>query len=243
MPDLPPDAIAFLKKHEKYLNDSDSPDTLDISDPTIQGLLRNATLLENFTEKQRALDAKARQVHLKETFLRARERCVPTILGVSGLDPRSGIDCRYDPTHRLLWVPISVWPMALPPKDPNKRINPYTQQPVLIVGETQVRESTAIIPILTRSGEQIDFSITGFARIELSSLTPAETISRLETRLGSVTPLDHDDDAKTPAFIPSLQPPTSTPNPSNSPFDTLGNSLRPTTPKRSSPPQLTPYNL
>lgn len=229
MPELPPDAIQFLRSHESY--DQDSPDSLDISDPTVQALLRNATSLETIQREQASLE-RAKTAHAaRVAYDRARSRCSPLTIGASGVDPRTGFDARYDPTHRILWLPISVYPTAIPPSNPHKRINSFTSRPILIAGETRLSHSTAIIPFLDAQGRTHDLTVTGFARLELSSLTPAETISLLENRLGPVTALDADDDAFHPAFIPSHQPPSPPSRTDSSPLSPhtpTGDSTRPT---------------
>lgn len=245
---LPPDAIEFLRNHEH----AGDPDTicdptklvLDLTDPTTQQLLANANSASQLAERERRLTLAEQAATARAHFQRARERSVPQTIGIKGIDPRSGFDCRFDPTTRLLWVPVMVYSVPLPPKNPAKRINPFTQMPVLQVGQTSIQHSTVTIPFTRPDGRTVERTIRGYCIIELSDHSPEETITLLEQCLGALTSADDDEnDSHQPAFIPSLQPPapeSRTDTAPTSPHTHDGHASHPVTPPRTIPATLTP---
>lgn len=249
---LPPDAVEYLKNHEAddILADPTKL-VLDLTDPSVQQLLANANSASQLAARERALDAATKAATIRDNYRKARDRSVPQTIGVRGIDPRSGFDCRFDPATRILWVPVMIYSAPLPPKNPAKRINPYTQLPVFQVGQTSIQHSTVSIPFTLPNSTTVERTIRGFCILELSDHSPEETIALLEQRLGRITASDDDENAShEPAFIPSLQPPTPESRPAlnpNSPFTIEGHASRPTAPARTTPiplaPDVPPFNL
>ena len=105
---LPPDAIEFLKNHESNDEHDILQDptklVLDLTDPTTQSLLANANRAAELEARERKLKAAERLASAKDAFRRAKARSVPQKIGLTGIDPRSGFDCRFDPATRTLRI-------------------------------------------------------------------------------------------------------------------------------------------
>ena len=245
---LPPDAIEFLKNHES--NDEHdilldpSKLVLDLTDPTTQSLLANANRAAELEARERKLKADEARASAKDAFRRAKARSVPQKIGLTGIDPRSGFDCRFDPFTRILWVPVMIYSVPLPPSNPLKRTNPYTNTPILQVGQTSIQQSTVTIPFTRPDGSTVERTIKGFCILELSDYSPEETMTLLEQKLGPLTAADDDEPSfNEPAFIPSLQPPTPesrTDQARTSPHTSTGASTKPTPAPRTTPTPLHP---
>lgn len=210
--------------------------------PELSAKLRRVEELERAEHALRTKEAELKklesQTKLRTVFRRLMAACVPTrIGGRDGIHP-SSLDIRIEEVRSpssssssyIAWIPVPLWPVAKPGKP---FLNRYTGQSQMTadLGETSVTESlsTALVyvPELDAAGnlKRRPVSLKGFARISVSSQTPAEIERRADRRelkslFEDVSPAsDHDDEVDTAAhggasmdeapFIPSEVRPVS----------------------------------
>lgn len=188
-----PEIVSSLREHEARV-DSECP-PLQPADVTVLSTIARleadlksaraeAARLRSCSSAQASMSEDASVLLLRESL---RARCVPLIIGGRhGIDP-SSLDIHVDTDssgHQIAWIPVPIWPL---PIRPDGARGSYTvagvTRPVYEIGKTQIRESLSTINLHPlRGGAPRPFTVTGYAVLNLSTLTPAEISARLEAR-------------------------------------------------------------
>lgn len=201
---MDPHIAKKLRAHERAASASDPALLLDLEDPAIAALIKAGS---DVAREKEALAAEARRIEAARVALAAEstlatnrrrfqsllDRSVPTKIGTRGGVHPSSLDIEIEECEShdgdvsyIAWVPVPIYRVPVAPKDPAKRTNPFTGNPILIAGETSITLSLAEVTFTTsRTSPTNSFlpsspmTLTGFCRLEVSPNSPEEVASRL----------------------------------------------------------------